>query len=454
MQQITRRNMLKRSAGSAVVASGVVTLATPTYGRIGANEEIQIGVIGFNGQGRSHIKGHQSAPGVRVSALCDVDERIWGKGEKALEGAGGSHPKFYHDMRELFENKAIDAVSIATPNHWHALATIWACQAGKDVYVEKPGSWCVVEGRRMVQAARKYGRMVQHGSQSRSDGKVREAIARLHADAIGKVYMARGLCYKPGTPGGKNTRGDLGFRKTEPAPHGLHFDTWLGPAPKQPYHGNLVHYRWHWFWDFGNGDMGNQGIHQMDIARWGLGQKLPVQVTASGGRFANNDQGETPNVMTCSYTYEDGSQLVFETRGLPSNEEGGAKIGNLFYGTKGWLSSGDGWKPRLGDGDQEMSDDALAKLHLDPVGGSGTGPHMRNFHEAIRSRKKENLNADILEGHFSCVHVHLGNIAYRLGRTLKFDPATERFVGDDQANAMLTRAPRPPFVVPETPTAV
>ena len=218
-----------------------------------SNEEIQIGVIGFNGRGGSHIRGHQSADGVRVSALCDVDERIWGKGEKSLERAGGSNPKFYHDMRELFENKAIDAVSIATPNHWHALATIWACQAGKDVYVEKPGSWCVVEGRRMIQAARKYGRKVQHGSQSRSSRRIREAIARLHGDAIGKVYMARGLCYKSGGRGW-NTRGDLGFRKTEPAPNGLHFDTWLGPAPKQPYHGNLVHYRWHWFWDFGNGD--------------------------------------------------------------------------------------------------------------------------------------------------------------------------------------------------------
>jgi predicted dehydrogenase len=448
MQQITRRRLLKKSAGSAVVAAGTIALAKPTYAKLGKNEEIQIGVMGFNGRGKSHIDEHQKAEGVNVTALCDVDERIWGDGQKRLENAGGSTPAFYHDIRKMLENKSLDAISIATCNHWHALGTIWACQAGKDVYVEKPASHHFTEGRKMVEAARKYNRIVQHGTQSRSSEGYRDAIARIHAGEIGKVYMAKGLCYK--TSGGRGTRGNIGWAKTEPAPKGLHFDTWLGPAPTQPFHTNIVHYRWHWFWDFGNGDMGNQGVHELDKARWGLNKnEFPVQITAFGGRHTGpKDQGETPNILTCAYVYEDGAQLVFETRGLTSNEEAGEKIGNIFYGSdgpegvEGWMTLGER-KAHLRDPKQ------TATLELEPVGGNGNPNIFGNFHDAMRSRKVEDLNADVLEGHYSAGTIHLGNIAFRLGRTLHFDPKTERFINDNEANAMLTRKPRPPFNVPD-----
>ena len=449
MQRVTRRKLLKRSARSAAVIAGSITLVKPTFARLGANEEIQIGVVGFYGQGRRHITNHQQADGVRVVALCDVDERIWqSKGQKTLEEAGGATPVFYRDIGKMLENKTLDAISIATCNHWHALATIWACQAGKDVYVEKPASHTFFEGRKMVEAARKYDRIVQHGTQSRSIPVYRDAIARIRAGEIGKVYMAKGMCYKD-MPGWK-TRGTIGFFGPEPPPKGLHFDTWLGPAPKQPFHKNLVHYRWHWFWDFGNGDMGNQGMHELDKARWGMGKDtFPVQITGAGGRFVSGkDQGETPNVLLCTFKYEDGSLLVFETRGLESNDEGGERLGNIFYGSdgpeglEGWMTLGE-QKPHLRDPDRKR------ELKLEPVGGNGNPNIFHNFHDAMRSRKVADLNSDIKEGHISSGTMHLGNIAYRLGRTLRFDPQAERFIDDAKANEMLTRKPRPPFAVPD-----
>jgi predicted dehydrogenase len=266
-----------------------------------------------------------------TSACCSKQAR-WSS------SALGARPKLYTDLRQLLEDKAVDAVSTATPNHWHALLTIWACQAGKDVYVEKPACWSFEEGEKMIEAARKYNRIVQVGHQTRSDPVTRLAVQRAWAGEIGKIYMSRGLCYKP--------RGPIGFQKDTDPPPWLHWELWQGPATRRPFNPNYVHYNWHWFWNYGNGDIGNQGVHQVDIARWFLNKRYPVKVHSVGGRYGYEDQGETPNTQIATFEYEDGTLLVFEVRGLFTNDEQGAKIGNLVYGSLGYMSSGDGYKPR------------------------------------------------------------------------------------------------------------
>jgi len=276
MEEVTRRKFLKDTAKTAAtVAAGAGLFNINRLGRT-ASDEIRVAVMGIHGRGRDHIRAFCSIAGVRVVALCDPDTTLFPSRSKIVEEKQGHKPKTFDDVRKMLEDKEIDAVSIATCNHWHALGTIWACQAGKDVYVEKPACHNVFEGRKMIEAARKYKRIVQVGTQSRSNGGVRKAIELLHNGAIGEVYMARGLCYKP--------RWSIGFKPDETPPPTLNFDVWLGPAPKRPFNRNLVHYNWHWFWDFGNGDIGNQGVHQMDLARWGLGKELPVKVDSMGGR--------------------------------------------------------------------------------------------------------------------------------------------------------------------------
>jgi predicted dehydrogenase len=321
----------------------------------------------------------------------------------------------------------MDVVSTATPNHWHALVTVWACQAGKDVYVEKPACWSFHEGERMVAVAREQNRIVQVGHQSRSSNTIRNAVARAWAGEIGELYLSRGLCYKP--------RGSIDFKPDgDPPPH-LHWDLWQGPAARRTFNGNYVHYNWHWFWEYGNGDIGNQGVHEMDVARWFLNKRLPVSVFSTGGRYGYQDQGETPNTQVATFQFEDGKTLVFEVRGLPTNDELGAKIGNLVYGAEGYMSSGDGFKPHIGYKGEEKSKEGL---ELPPVGGVG-GDIFRNFIDAVRSRRREDLNCEVEEGALSAQLCHLANISYRLGRSLKFDPQKKEFVDDPAANALLTR---------------
>jgi predicted dehydrogenase len=429
MDPMDRRDFLKRTSA---VATGLLSGAALVAGgrrAVAADEEIRVAVIGINGRGTAHIGGLLGVPGVRITALCDPDETLFESRAKPIVDKQGGKPRFYYDIRKLLEDDEVDAVSVATPNHWHALATIWACQAGKDVYVEKPASWCLFEGQQMVAAARKYGRIVQHGTQSRSESKKRTAVARLHAGSIGKVYMARSLCFK--------TRPSIGFKPFADPPATLHWDLWRGPAPVQPYHANLVHYNWHWFWDFGNGDYGNQGVHQADVARWGLGKGLPSYVHSRGGRLGYEDQGETPNTQVAEYQYDDGSMLVMEVRGLPSNSEEGVKIGNSFYGSEGWMSEGDGWKVHLGYEGTVREDPVDEKLPA--VGGAGPDDPFANWIQAVRTRRVEDLNADIAEGHLSSALCHLAMASYRLKRALVFDPASERFVDDDEANSYLRR---------------
>jgi predicted dehydrogenase len=368
-----------------------------------------------------------------VTTLCDVDLNVVGRAQKILEEAGAPKPKVVQDIRRVLDDNDIDIVSIATPDHWHALGAIWACQAGKDVYVEKPVSHNVSEGRRIVEAARKYDRVVQTGTQGRSSPAMREAIKFIHDGGIGKVYMAKGLCYK--------RRKSIGHTPNAPVPEGVDYDLWLGPAPERPFSRNRFHYNWHWIWDYGTTDMGNQGVHQMDIARWGINKhELPTKIHGTGNMFVYDDDQETPNTQLTTFEYDD-TLLVFEVRGLFTNDEKEVTVGNIFYGSDGYLTIGrGGWQAYLGE-----------KGEPGP-GSSKDGPrvsHFQNFIDAVRNRDRSLLNADILEGHLSSALCHLGNISYRTGRKLTFDPAWENFPGDDEANSYLTRRYRKPFVVPE-----
>jgi predicted dehydrogenase len=477
---LNRRDFLKDSALSAALLAEASLLgkATAAEEKAAAKKEtgdaLRVAVVGVNSRGKAHVQGFAGQHGCVVTTICDADEAVVGGAMKSAEKAQGKMPKYVQDIRKVVEDKDIDIISIATPNHWHALAAIWALQNGKDVYVEKPVSHNVSEGRRIVEAARKYNKICQTGTQSRSGIGLREAMEYLHSGKMGKVTLARGLCYKPrGSIGKVNGEGKI--------PATVDYDLWCGPAPKHPLHREKLHYDWHWQWETGNGDLGNQGIHEMDKARWGLGKNtLPNSVVSVGGRFGYIDDGETANTQVCVYDYGD-SQLIFEVRGLKTDALKGAKVGNIFYGTEGIMVVPDYSKATVYSLD--------GKQIKTFTGGEN---HFGNFIKAVRSRKKEDLNADILEGHLSSALCHLGNISYRLGkeevfgktskafgdnkeaaetflrmedhlkdnsvkldetkykvgRMLKIDPKAEKFVGDTEADLMLTREYRKGFEVP------
>ncbi len=441
MSEINRRKFLK-DTGVTAAAVGLGLFGSRTIlGGIGPNDTIRVAVIGVKGRGGNHIESFKKLPKVEVAALCDVDERELEGAAKSLAGPNGNgkRPDLYTDIRKLLEDKSIDAVSIATPNHWHSLASIWACQAKKDVYVEKPCSHNVSEGRRLVEAARKHDRIVQHGTQCRANKGIKEAMRQLREGVIGDVYMARALCYK--------WRNTIGRKKEEEAPKGVHYDLWLGPAPVRPFTQNRFHYEWHWNWAYGNGDIGNQGVHQMDIARWGLGVGLPKKVQSMGGHYMFDDDQETPNTQVATFEFPEAKKmLVFEVRHWVTNAEGEAPchVGVLFYGSEGYMviPSYDSFSTFLG-----------RKREPGPKG-SGGGNHFENFIGAVRSRKREELEAEIEEGHRSSALCHLANVAYRLGRTVEFDPKSETCGGDKEANALLTREYRRPYVVPESLAAL
>jgi predicted dehydrogenase len=433
MIPLSRRAFLTASAAGAALAA-----LDPKPAVAGANDTIRVGVVGIGGRGADHIQGFHKLPGVEVAALCDVDEKILNSGADTLDKSSGKKVKRFADMRKLFDDKDIDAVSFATPNHWHALGGIWAMQAGKDAYVEKPCSHNVWEGRQLVRAARKYNRMCQHGTQGRSSPAIREAIAKLHAGVIGKVYLAKGLCYKWRPSIGK-------VDGLQPVPPGIDYDLWLGPAEKKPLTRKRLHYDWHWFWDYGNGDIGNQGVHEMDMARWGLDVGLPRRVTSMGGHFLFDDNQETPNTQIAVFEFpEPGKLLQFEVRPWITNHEGGFgagadnEVGAIFFGSEGYMTvKYFGYQTFLG------------KKREPGPSGSGAGNEFATFIEGVRTRKREQLGVEIEDGHLSSALCHLANLSYRLGRTLEFDPSREQFPGDDKANQLLTRQYRPPFVVPD-----
>ena len=532
MSGLSRRAFLKRSAAFAGATFAIGVAGRPV---LGANDRINVAVAGINGRGGSHVGAFRGMKDTAVTYLIDVDTKTFGprlrafedpliqgimkekgmkevdipkdaKGDekKKLEAERAKQfdemrklvdpaklPKCVQDVRKALEDKELNALSIATPNHWHSLMSIWAVQAGKDVYVEKPLSHNVWEGRKLVEAARKYKCMVQHGSQSRGETGWAKATALARSGKLGKLLVSYGWASKP--------RGAVKKVDPEPVPPNLDYNLWLGPAPERPFSRTFVHYNWHWFWDFGNGEIGNQGVHQMDLARWALPEDAltkPIKVLTMGGRFGWNDPCETPNAHLTVFDYGD-YQLIYEAcnltttgdekKGIPKTDI----VSNAFVTEQGEITPG-GFTPKGG------KREPLPAVEVNMGAG---GREFENFLRAVRSRKPEDQVADVLQGHLSCVLCHLGNIAYRLGKVvpfaesrkvfasndaamaalekmewrmkhngikiddslrycvgpvLTFDQKDEKFVGEraDEANKLLTRAYRAPFVVPEQVCAV
>ncbi|MDR1335916.1 MAG: Gfo/Idh/MocA family oxidoreductase [Tannerella sp.] len=425
-------------APAALHAEDAQSFAAPSVipeQAFGANDRIRVAVLGVNGRGQSHIEEVMKQPNVTVAALCDPDMDILKKQAQAFEEKYRKKVPVEQDFRRVYDNRYIDAVTLATPNHWHALQSILACQAGKDVYVEKPATHNIYEGRKLIEAAYKYNRIVQHGVQLRSSEAIREAVRLLNEGVIGRVYMARGLVYR--------WRPDIGNQGVSRVPEGLDYDLWCGPAPMVPFTRNLVHYNWHWHWNYGNGDVGNQGIHETDLCMWGLNVGLPERITSMGGKFLWDDCKEVPEVQTSIYHYPKQKKIIqFEVRNWCTNLEDGAGVGNLFYGDKGYMViRGYGsYETYLGEkrekGPSSQTPDELTK-------------HFGNWFDAIRARDMSLQNGPVETGHLSSALAHLGNISCRLGRQLTFDPVAERFVGDEDANRMLTREYRSPYLLPE-----
>ncbi len=426
----TRRTFLA-GAGAAAIAH------LPALKAFSANDKIRVAVLGVNGRGKDHIARIMKLPDAEVALICDPDLDVARKRAAEFDSTYGKKVQIEQDLRRVFDNKEIDAVTIATPNHWHALATIWACQAGKDVYVEKPGSHNIFEGRKTVEAAHKYRRIVQHGVQLRSSEVIQEAVQHLRKGAIGNVYMARGLVYR--------WRPSVGHKGPETPPETLNFDLWTGPAPKELFSRRIVHYNWHWTWNYGNGDAGNQGIHETDMCLWGLGlETLPKKITAMGGKFLFDDDKQTPEVLTTLFNFPDQKKLIqFEVRPWCTNLEDGAGVGNIFYGSEGYMvvKGYDSYEIYLG----EQREKGPSREGSDPL-----TDHFANWIKAIRSRKTEDQNGPVETAHRAPALAHLGNISYRLGRVLEFDAEREKFNGDTEADAMLTREYRHPYVVPQS----
>ncbi len=444
-------------------------------------------VVGFKGRGGDHISGFLKIPGVRVAALCDCDQKVLDGAVRKLKDQGHD-VKGYKDVRDCIADRDIDIISTATPNHWHALITVWACQANKDVYVEKPVSHNVWEGRKAVEAARKYRRIVQTGTQSRSSHAIKDAVAWVKEGNLGKIQISRGLCYKPRASIGK-------VDGPQPIPEGIDYNLWCGPAPMSPLTRKNLHYDWHWVFETGCGDLGNQGIHQMDIARWFLGEpELSPTVLSLGGRLGYDDDGNTPNTQVIWHGYAK-APLIFEVRGLPqdkaSQKEGWGNGMDKYMGARvGVLIHCEGGHVLIPNYSSATAFDKSGQVIKEF---KGSKDHYQNFIDAVRSRQVEDLTADIQEGHLSSALCHTGNISHQLGKKsgpgearerlkehagleesydcmvehlrknevsldtdqltlgvgLKMDPSTERFVGNKDANKLLTREYRKPFVVPE-----
>ena len=481
MPKRTRRQFLEDSmfaAASAVTAgSASELLAAGSKQSTSAVEKLGVAVVGVRGRGGSHIGAFAGRKDTEVLYICDVDTEVGERRVKETARRQRRAPRFEADIRKVLEDHRVDIVSIATPHHWHALSAIWSIQAGKDVYLEKPVSHNVSEGRGIVEAARKYTRICQAGMQCRSNPGMMAAMKYVRDGKIGKVEIARGLCHK--------RRGSTGPRGIYEPPASVNYDLWLGPAPMVPVTRPRFHYDWHWQWSYGNGDLGNQGIHQMDLARWGLGvNRLSRGVISFGGQYGCGDAVETANTQVVVHDYGDAA-LVLEVRGLRKGSYKGAKTGVIFEGSEGYVvmtsyTSGAGFDP---DGNKVKEF-------------SGGANHFENFLRAVRSRNVSDLTADIEEGHLSSALCHMGNVSYRLGEVLSageleermsslslseksrhaveqtlrhlengdigageprfrvgpllaFDPEAETFLASEQAKQMLSRDYRRPFVVPD-----
>ena len=423
----------------------------------GANDRIRLAILGLNGRGNEHVNTIMrlaNSENVAVAAFCDPDLRVLKKRAKEFENKYSQKVAIQQDFRKLYDSKDIDAVTIATPNHWHALHAIYACQAGKDVYVEKPGTHNVAGGRKLIEAAYKYNRIVQHGVQLRSNEAVREAVQHLRDGLIGRVYMSRGLVFRQ--------RADIGNKGISKVPDELDYDLWCGPAPMVPFTENLVHYNWHWHWNYGNGDTGNQGIHETDLCMWGLGvDKLPERITSMGDKFLWDDCKEVPEVQTSVYHYPKEKKMIqFEVRHWHTNDEGTSGCGNIFYGDKGYLvvKGYNAYESFIYTSRDHTPQDTSSgniptSAGLQPGPSKRTGGefelHIKNWLDAIRTRDMTKQNGPVETAHLASSLAHLAAISCRLGQQLEFDPVAERFIGNQDANNMLTRNYRAPYLMPD-----
>ena len=472
MSGFTRREFIEQSLLTAASAGAAAALPGLAEAKAGPNERIRVALLGVHGQGRVHASRWAEMKDAEVAAICDADSNVVGDAMAAVEKKSGHKPQFVQDLRKIMEDKTIDVVSIAMPNHWHVLASIWAIQAGKDVYVEKPLGHNVWEQRKLVEASRKYNKIVQMGNYTRSLGSLRTAMEYLRSGKLGKVKVARGLCY--------NRRASIRTLPDAPVPEGVDYNLWQGPAPERPFNPNRFHYNWHWNFDYGGGEIANNGIYYLDIARWGIGKnEHPRRVVSLGGRLGYEDDANTPNTQIAVLDYGD-VQIVQEIRGLATEKYKDVSNGNFFHCEEGTLASGT-------SGAAAFAPDGKLIQRF-----SGTGEHFRNFADAVKSRNRESLTSEVLEGHLSTTLCHLANISYRtgevrtvekdapvgdggvgdeawwrmrdhlkdnglepaktpirVGRTLTFDGKTESFPGEPEANKLLSREYRKPFAVPE-----
>src|SRR5947209_14157562 len=442
-QDTTRRFFL--GAATAAAASRIW----------GANDRINVAIVGLGGRGSNHLNIYSKLPEAKVVGLCDVNQAAREKAQATLLRNTSEKAKEYEDMREAFADPSVQAVSIASQNHWHALAAIWAMRAGKDVYGEKPASYDIFEGQKMLEVARETNRMLQIGSQHRSTPFKMKAMEAISNGLIGNIYLAKGLCFK--------RRASIGHKPDSPTPPGVNWDLFLGPAPMRPFNELRFKYNWHWFWDTGNGDIGNQGVHEMGVCRWALGDPdMPRTAHAQGGKYAYNDDQETPNTLLAGYDYG-GREIVFEVRGLLTGAEGAVvtrrpgapaagataptetaptgkqvpnrgpinvMVGNLFYGTEGWGAMSDqGFQAFKGESNELIMDERPEGRGQG--GGDTTNLHMENFLAACRSRNEKDLHDPLSNAVLSANLCHLANISYRVGRKLTIESGP-KFAGDTE----------------------
>jgi predicted dehydrogenase len=443
---MNRRVFLSKTAAATI---GLAVRPARAHAQRSPNDTVNVAIIGLRGdnqghptwtargRGLDHYEHLSRINNVRITHIVDIDERHFSTSLPFAKETWGGDPKPETDFRRVLDNRDIDAVTIAAPDHWHALMTIWACQAGKDVYVEKPISHNIVEGRRMIETARRHNRVVAVGTQRRSGALLAKSVQFVRDGGLGTVYAGKTVIYRARDP--------IGVVANSPVPPGVHYDLWLGPAPARAFNENHFHYHWHWFWEYGTSDLGNTGVHSLDAVRWLLGkQEHPRTAYCIGGLHeagAPTDQ-QTPNSQYATYQYADGTELHCDLRNWFSGPP--EAQGLYIYGSKGWMKVGE---------DQTQvyfgrKNEPGPTLTSDEKSDSGQA-HFENFIDCVRSRKSENLRAPLEEGHFSTSLCHLGNISYRVGRSVKFDGSAERFVGDEEADKLLGRTYRAPFLLPD-----
>lgn len=421
-----RRRFLQQSA---LAATGVLFFPHLMKAGVPPSSRVVIGVVGTNSRGAYLAELFAGMQSVEVGFICDVDKQVLEKNIAAIQKKTGKRPKGYTDVRKLLEEKDLDAICIATPDHWHAPATLMAVQAGKHVYVEKPCSHNPAEGEILVAAAMKYGKLIQMGNQRRSFPKVQQAMQELKNDAIGRVYFAKGWYAA--------NRKSIGKGKPAAVPTYLDYELWQGPAPRMAYRDNLIHYNWHWFWNWGTGEALNNGTHEIDVMRWGLGVDYPTKVMSAGGRYAFNDDWETPDTQTITLEFPDRKAMLWESRSCNPHTVEGSGRGVIFYGEKGTMVIPGGDDYQVFDLDNKLVKKVETEIgKIDATNTVGMGAnldtiHLHNFIEAIRNHQA--LTSPILEGHRSTLLAQLGNISWRTGRVLNCDPVNGHILNDKQA---------------------